>query len=84
MARRRRRSARKSVSRACTKKVIRFKTKRGRVISFTGRHGLNCAPRFRKGVTPAALRPYAAAMKKCARKFKPGSKAIGKCVKTAV
>ena len=88
MAKRRKKRHAAKTSRACVKKAIRFKTKRGRVISFTGRHGLDCAPRKFSHTTPARLRPWAAAMKKCSKKIRGRGKArlhaIGRCIKAAV
>lgn len=84
MAKRRKKS-RSRHSKACVRKVIRFRTKRGRTISFTGRHGANCKPRKFSHVLPARLRPYATAMKTCSRKHKGGGKsrlrAIGACIR---
>lgn len=36
---------RKRSSKACTSKTIRFKTKRGKTISFKGHSGAGCGPR---------------------------------------
>lgn len=67
----------------CHRGEIVIKRKSGKVVArFTGRHGPDCKPRkFKTGVTPARLRPYAAAAKSCARKGKkPGTKAMGACI----
>lgn len=72
------------MAKGCATKQIRFKTKRGRTISFKGRHGPDCSPRRRSHKTPAAFRPWAAAAKKCARRGKIGSKAQVACMKAQV
>jgi hypothetical protein len=70
----------------CTRKTIKFKTRRGRTITFTGKSGSACPPR-RKPST-AHLRPWKAVMKKaspqCARRFGGGTKAFGRCMKDAL
>ncbi len=81
MARRRRR--RSSRSGSCRAGEVVIKKKSGRVVArFKGHHGPGCPRRrFRTGVTPAHLRPYAAAAKACARQGKkPGTKAMGSCI----
>jgi hypothetical protein len=35
----------KKLSKTCVKKTIRFKTKRGKTISFEGKQGASCGPR---------------------------------------
>lgn len=69
----------------CTRKTIRFRTKRGKTISFTGRTGAGCGPR-RKPST-GHLRLYKGifkdASKSCQRRYKPFTKSFGRCMKDA-
>lgn len=70
----------------CTRKTIKFKTKRGRVISFTGREGPSCGPR--KKPSTRHLAPWKAVMKKaapqCKRAARGNVRAYRKCIGTAV
>lgn len=74
------------MAKACKITTIKFKTKRGRPISFRGHSGSDCPPR-RKPST-RHLGPWKAVMKKaspqCARRFGGGTKGFGKCMKDAL
>ena len=65
----------------CKRTTIRFKTKRGKTIQFSGRSGASCGPR--KKPSTAHLRHYKTAMARAARhcKGKPGQ-AFRNCVAT--
>jgi len=69
----------------CKRTTIKFKTKRGRTVAFTGHEGSGCAPR--KKPSTRHLAPWKAVMKKaspqCAKSFKPG-KQRQRCVKDAL
>lgn len=84
MARRKRRSVRKS--RGCAPTRVSFRTKRGKVVSFTGRpggdkaHGGKCVHK-RRPRTPQ-MRLIAAAGRACARVAKPGTKRNISCLKS--
>lgn len=62
--------AKKKRSKACVKKTIRFKTKRGKVISFTGKQGASCGPRPKPktGHLNVYKRALANAARSCKRK----------------
>ena len=68
----------------CRSGTITFKSKRGKVISFKGRHGADCGPR--KKPSTRHLAPYkqafAAAARSCSKRG--GVKAFRKCVGAAV
>ena len=70
--------------RACTTATVKFKTKRGKVISFKGHTGANCPPRKYK--KPTHLRVYqeafASGAHACAKKT--SGAAFRKCVGAAV
>lgn len=78
--------AKRRRSSGCSVKQISFKTKRGRRVSFKGRHGAACSPRRFGHSTPSSFKPWAAAAKACARKrgAKVGSKAMTSCMKAQV
>ena len=85
MARRKhKRSSKKS--RGCAPTAIRFRTKRGKVVTFRGRpggdskHGGKCVHKKRR-VTPQ-MRAIAAAGRACARVAKPGTKRNISCLKS--
>ena len=84
MARRKRRSSRKS--RGCSPSRISFRTKRGKTVSFVGRgggdkkHGGKCAHKARKR-TPQ-MRAIAAAGRACARVGRPGTKRNISCLRS--
>lgn len=65
----------------CKHGKIRFKTKRGKTVEFSGRSGASCGPR--KKPSTAHLRHYKTAMGRAARhcKGKPGQ-AFRNCVAT--
>jgi hypothetical protein len=80
----------------CKKETVDFVTKRGKTVTFRGRHGTNCPPRVitkeqAKKMTKH-LKPYkevfAEASEHCARRHKPGrgptGRAFRKCVGQAV
>lgn len=77
--------ARKTRS-GCKRTTIRFKTKRGKVVSFSGKSGPACGPRPKPKT--GHLRPWKQVMAKaapqCARKHGGGTKAFRKCVGQAV
>lgn len=76
----------KSKSKRCKVTTVKFKTKRGKVISFRGHQGTDCAPR--KKPSTRHLAPWKAVMKKaapqCAKRFGGGTKAAAKCVGQAI
>ena len=45
MARRKRHHSKRHTKKACHRTTIRFKTRRGKTISFTGKSGASCGPR---------------------------------------
>lgn len=73
--------ARKKKSKGCTRGTIKFKTKRGKVVTFSGRSGLSCGPR--KKPSTAHLRHYKSSFKAAAKhcKGKPRH-AFLNCMKT--
>ena len=52
----------------CVRKQIRFKTKRGKTISFTGKQGASCGPRPKPKT--GHLRPFKAIFKRAAKACK--------------
>jgi hypothetical protein len=85
MARRKHKQHHRKASRGCAPTAIRFKTKRGKTVSFTGRpggdskHGGKCAHK-RRPRTPQ-MRAIAAAGRACARVGKPGTKRNIACLR---
>lgn len=72
-----RRRARKSSG--CRTGIVRFKTKRGKVVSFHGKTGANCAPR--KKPSTRHLAPYKRKLAAAARACKGKSAgAFRRCV----
>lgn len=84
----RRRMKRSSSKKSCTPGIVRFRTKRGKVISFKGRSGGQqkaggtCSNKARRRT--AWMRAFGKAGRACARKHKPGTKSMGACVKAAL
>ncbi len=76
-------------SKSCAVQTIRFKTSRGRVVSFRGRPGGDskadgkCAHKARKFAPEAkrAQRQIAAAGRKCAKQGRPGSAGNKACLR---
>jgi hypothetical protein len=70
----------------CARTIVKFKTRRGKTISFPGHQGSACAPR--KKPSTRHLRPYKEVMAKaapqCARRHGGGTRAFAKCVGQAV
>jgi len=65
---------------ACRKGIVRFKTKRGKVVSFPGKTGAGCAPR--KKPSTRHLAPYKRKLAAAARACKGKSaKAFRSCVR---
>ena len=64
----RRRKARKARSSSCRTGIVRFKTKRGKVVSFRGKTGAGCAPR--KKPSTRHLARYKSALAKASRACK--------------
>ena len=84
MAKRKRQRSSGRRGKACRVTVIRFRTKRGRVISFTGKTGKACGPRPKPktGHLRAWKQVMAKAAPQCAKRHK--GKAFRKCVGQAV
>jgi len=87
MAKRRKRAK----SKACHKAVIRFKKKRGGIVSFTGKTGAGCGPRPKPKtghlqVFKALFKTAARTCKKSsrARKTKHGVSAFNRCIGSKV
>lgn len=70
----------------CKRTTIKFKTKRGKTIQFTGKSGSNCPPR--KKPSTAHLRVWKNVMKEvapgCKRKSKGNVKVFRRCVGNAM
>lgn len=70
----------------CKRGTIKFKTKRGKTIQFSGRKGADCGPR--KKPSTAHLRVFKSVMKDAAPSCKRGArgsvKAYRKCIGAAV
>ncbi len=69
---------------ACSKRTIQFKTKRGRVIKFTGRPGGSdeCG-KVRRKVSPWA-RAVGKIGKRCAKSGRPGSARNAACLRAGI
>ena len=73
--------ARKKKPAGCKRRTIRFKTKRGKVIQFSGRSGASCGPRPKPST--AHLRHYKSAMRAAAKHCKGKPKqAFRNCIAT--
>lgn len=74
------------MAKKCTTGTIRFKTKRGKVISFKGHKGSDCAPR--KKPSTAHLREYKSVMKSaapgCKRSARGNVKVYRRCIGNAI
>lgn len=70
----------------CKSTTIKFKTKRGKVISFKGHAGSGCAPRKKPSTRHLKVyqEVFGEAAKKCAKKYGGFTKAAGKCAGDAV
>lgn len=68
----------------CRSGTITFKSKRGKVISFKGRHGADCGPRKKPSTRHLSVykKAFARAAKSCSKRG--GMKAFRKCIGTAV
>lgn len=76
------------MAKKCRVGTVRFKTKRGKVVSFHGHHGSDCGPRPKPKT--GHLREFKAAMKSaapgCKRKAKSAAQyrhCIGNAIKSA-
>lgn len=68
-------------SKKCVRKTIRFKTKRGKTIEFTGKQGASCGPRPKPKT--GHLRHYKASFKRAAKHCKGRSRgAFLNCMST--
>jgi hypothetical protein len=77
--RRKRSKARKARSSGCHSGIVRFKTKRGKVVSFRGKTGAGCSPR--RAPSTRHLAPYKKKLAAAARACKGKSAgAFRKCV----
>jgi hypothetical protein len=74
---RRGRKRRSKAAGSCGKRIIHFRTKRGKVVQFRGKSGPGCGPRPKPSTRHLA--PYKRAMSKAARACK-GSKNFRRCV----
>lgn len=74
------------MAKKCKVGQIRFKTKRGKVISFHGHKGSDCAPR--KKPSTAHLREFKSAMKSaapsCKRRAKGSAAVYRRCIGNAI
>lgn len=73
------------MAKACRSGIITFRTSRGRVVSFKGRHGASCGPR--KKPSTRHLAPYKKAFATASRKcFKANRNPRGAraCIATAM
>ena len=70
----------------CKRGTVRFKTKRGKVIQFSGRKGDGCGPR--KPPSTAHLREFKSAMRSaapgCKRKAKGSVATYRRCIGNAI
>lgn len=69
----------------CRKGTITFRTKRGAVVSFPGRHGASCGPRKKPSTRHLAKykKAFATASKRC-NKTKQSRKGVQACISHAV
>lgn len=66
----------------CSKKTIQFKTKRGRVIRFTGRPGGSEGCGKKKRRVTAWMHAVGRAGRTCAKKARPGTATNARCLKS--
>jgi len=75
--------ARRKKPAGCSSTTIKFKTKRGKMISFKGRSGASCGPR--KKPSTAHLRHWKSAMRSAAKHCKGKPKqAFRNCIATQI
>lgn len=69
----------------CKHGIITFKTKRGRVISFKGKHGASCGPRKKPSTRHLSKykKAFAAASRRC-NKTKQSRAGVQACISHAV